>query len=339
MLLASPSEKQSRIIWAALTALAVATILALVAGVFWGLAKVVDLLSPVLWPLAIAAVVACLLSPLVNYFERRNVPRTRAILLVFTIACAVVLGVLASIVPQIVVETKDLADKIPQYSERLQKEASQFIAAPSQYLRHLFHKSEASAEAPQNPPPGPSPEATKQAMNKATDWFTSSLPKIGSWLWEHLLKIFSGFGLLAGLVLIPVYAFYFLLEQRVIQSRWKDYLPLKDSKAKDELAFVLDAISGYLIAFFRGQVLVAICDGVLYTIGFLCIGLSYAFLLGLAAAVLTMIPFLGAIVICVMALLLSFVQYGDWLHPVLVLAVFAVVQSLEALVISPKIMG
>jgi predicted PurR-regulated permease PerM len=52
-----------------------------------------------------------------------------------------------------------------------------------------------------------------------------------------------------------------------------------------------------------------------------------------------MIPFLGAIVICLTALTLAFVQYGDAAHPLMVLGVFAVVQTLEGLVISPKIMG
>jgi predicted PurR-regulated permease PerM len=52
-----------------------------------------------------------------------------------------------------------------------------------------------------------------------------------------------------------------------------------------------------------------------------------------------MIPFLGAIVTCILALIIALVQYSDWLHPVLVLAVFAVVQTLEGLVIQPKIMG
>jgi predicted PurR-regulated permease PerM len=66
--------------------------------------------------------------------------------------------------------------------------------------------------------------------------------------------------------------------------------------------------------------------------------LPYAVLLGAAAVLLTMIPFLGAITICFTALIIAFVQYGDWLHPALVLAVFAVVQSLEGLVISPRIM-
>jgi predicted PurR-regulated permease PerM len=359
--LQSPTEKQARVVWFALTALAVATILALVAAACWGLGKILDLFSPVLWPLAIAAVVACLLSPLVDIFERKKIRRVRAILLVFAIALAVVLGILASILPQIVVETKDLASKIPEYSEKAQKELTEFIAQPSAFLRNLFKKTAppnaAAAETPgdattTNPPaaastngtvqasPGaPSAAAKQAALTKATDWFTASLPKIGSWLWEHVLKIFSGFEFLAGAVLVPIYAFYFLLEQRRIENRWRDYLPLKDSRAKEELVFVLDAISGYLITFFRGQVLVAICNGVLYTIGFLIIGVNYAFLFGLAATLLTMIPFLGAIIICVTALLLAFVQYGDGLHPALVLLVFAVVQSLEALVISPKIMG
>jgi predicted PurR-regulated permease PerM len=138
---------------------------------------------------------------------------------------------------------------------------------------------------------------------------------------------------------VPVYTFYFLLEKRAIAGRWRDYLPLRDSRGKEETIFVLNAIGQYLVAYFRGQVLVAISDSILYTIGFLCIGINYAFLLGCAAVLLTMIPFLGAIVICIAALTLSFVQYGDWLHPVLVLGVFAVVQSLEGLFIQPRIMG
>ena len=162
---------------------------------------------------------------------------------------------------------------------------------------------------------------------------------MSSWLLKRIGKVASGFGLLAGLALIPVYAFYFLLEKRGIESHWREFLPLQDSRAKEEVVFILDAINGYLVAFFRGQVLVALCDAVLYTLGFLIIGVNYALLLGFAAVFLTMIPFLGAIVIGITALTLSFVQYGDWQHPALVLVVFAVVQALEGLFISPRIMG
>jgi predicted PurR-regulated permease PerM len=329
-----PTESQSRIIWFALTGLAVAAVVALIVAGVWGLGRVLDLLSPVLWPLAIAAVVACLLSPLVDFFERKNIPRARAILLVFVMAFALVLAVLASVIPQVVVETEQLAAKVPEYSSRLQTRINKFIARPPEFLRELMPRPQAVLVTAENPS-----GQENSALASAATWLTGSLPEMGSWLMGRIAKVASGFGLLAGLILIPVYAFYFLLEKRDIETRWKDYLPLHDSRAKDEVVFVLESIQQYLVAFFRGQVLVAICDAVLYTAGFLIVGVNYAFLLGFAAVLLTMIPFLGAIVICVTALTLSFVQYGDWQHPALVLAVFAVVQTLEGLVISPKIMG
>ena len=326
-----PTEKQSRLIWFALTALAVAAIALVLVAAVWGLGRVLDLLSPVLWPLAIAAVVACLLSPVVDFFERRKIPRGRAIILVFIMAAAVVIAVVASIIPQVAVETQQLARQVPEYSNRLQAWANDFIAHPPEILRRIFPKiSEAASPA----------DGTKDSpLASITTLLTGSLPEMGSWLLGQLAKIASGFGLLAGLVLIPVYAFYFLLEQRGIEKNWRTLLPLQASSVKEELVFVLDAISGYLVAFFRGQVLVAICDAVLYTIGFLVVGVDYAFLLGFAAVFLMMIPFIGAAVIAVMALILAFVQHGDWQHPALVLVVLAAVQAIEGLVISPKIMG
>jgi predicted PurR-regulated permease PerM len=169
--------------------------------------------------------------------------------------------------------------------------------APPSFLRHF-----------ESPPPAAGDAATpplNALLTSATDWLKENLPQIGTWLLRRMGKLASGFGLLAGLALVPVYAYYLLLEQRGIERRWRNYLPLGDSSAKNELVFVFEAISQYLVAFFRGQLLVAICDAVLYTIGFLIVGLNYAFLLGLSAVLLTMIPFLGALVICVTALLLS----------------------------------
>ena len=337
----SPTEKQARILWFALTGLALAAVIALIVAAVWGLGRVLDLLSPVLWPLAIAAVFACLLSPLVNFFERKKIPRGRSIVLVFIMAFALVLAVLASVIPQVVVETEQLAAKVPEYSQKLQTRVNAFIAQPPEFLRQFLPKPTIVAVTDTNAVPQVAAVAKPEntALASATTWLTGSLPEMGSWLLNRIAKVASGFGLLAGLVLIPVYAFYFLLEQRSIERHWKEYLPLQDSRAKDEAVFVLDSIKQYLVAFFRGQVLVALCDAVLYTIGFLIVGVNYAFLLGFAAVFLTMIPFLGAIVICLTALTLAFVQHGDWLHPALVLVVFAVVQGLEGLFISPKIMG
>jgi predicted PurR-regulated permease PerM len=330
MPLTTPTEQQSRIIWFALTGLAVAALLALMAGAVWGLGAIVELLSPVLWPLAIAAVVACLLSPVVDMLEGRRVPRAHAILLVFVFAFAVLLGVLAIVVPQVVMETAQLAAKVPEYSERLQDRINHLLAQPPDFLRHFLPPPAANASAASHPP--------NSALASATGWLTGNLPEMSTWLLKRVAGVASGFSLLTGLALVPVYAFYFLLEKSRIQSRWKHYLPLRDSSATRELVFVLEAISQLLVAFFRGQLLVAISDAVLYTAGFLLVGLNYALLLGFVAILLAMIPFLGAIMLCVTALTLALVQFGDWPHPVMVLGVFVVVQTLESVVISPKIM-
>jgi len=358
-----PTEKQARVIWLALTGLAIATLAALVAALIWGLGRALDVLAPVLWPLAIAGVIAYLLDPVVDLFEHKGLSRARAVVCVFGIALLVLAAVFGSVVPQIVRETRLLVVRVPAYAGKLQQRAEEWVNHPpaliQKLLKHEANPAEtADSTADTNAPPvilsadfttnslaaGTNSIARfggsidQQTLQSATGWLAEALPRIGRWLFGQVGRVASWFGFLAGLALVPVYAFYLLLEKRGIESSWTDYLPVMDSRFKDELVFVLRSINGYLIAFFRGQVLVALCDAVLYTLGFLIIGLPYAVLLGAAAVLLTMIPFLGAITICCTALIIAFVQYGDWLHPALVLAVFAVVQSLEGLVISPRIM-
>jgi predicted PurR-regulated permease PerM len=138
---------------------------------------------------------------------------------------------------------------------------------------------------------------------------------------------------------VPVFLFYFLLEKKGINSRWTDYLPIQESKAKTELVFILKSINDCMIVFFRGQVLVALCVGTLLAISYLVLGLNYAVLLGAVAAVLGIIPYIGAIISLVLALTVAAVQFGDWTHPLLVLAIAATVKMLEDFVIGPKIIG
>lgn len=358
-----PSTRQARLIWLALTGLAVAALVALVAALVWGLGQVVQILSPVLWPLAIGGVVAYLLDPVVDFLERKSIPRPRAIILVFSMALVLVATFFASVVPQLVSETRQLAARVPAYADRLQKRLEAWANHPPPLLKKLLEKENENASksesieptnstavfVPSNAPEisGTNTNSTgfkggaldRQTLETATGWLAKVLPEIGAWVVGQVGRVASWFGILAGLVLIPVYTFYFLLEKQAISSRWSDYLPMTDSGFKTELVFVLSSINNYLIAFFRGQVLVAICDGILYGIGFLIVGLPYALLIGVTAILLTMIPFLGAIVTCLGALIIALVQFGDWLHPLLVLIVFACVQALEGLVISPRIMG
>lgn len=358
-----PTSRQARLIWLAASGVAIAVLAALAAALIWGLGRIVQILSPVLWPLAIAGVLAYLLDPVVDFLERKSISRPRAIVLVFGLALLLIATFFSSIVPQLVTETRQLAARVPAYSDRLQHRLEYWANHPPALLEKLLEKETASLPNPQvpastnamgglvatnspelsgsgtNAPPPANRELDQRTLETATGWLAGILPDLGAWIFGQLGRVASWFGVLAGLALIPVYTFYFLLEKKGISSRWSDYLPLSDSRFKTELVFVLSSINNYLIAFFRGQVLVAICDGILYGIGFLIVGLPYALLIGVTAVFLTMIPFLGAIVTCVAALIIALVQFGDWMHPLLVLLVFGCVQTLEGLVISPRIMG
>jgi predicted PurR-regulated permease PerM len=364
-----PTPQQGRVIWFALTLLSAAVVCALVVGLVWGLGRILNLLSPVLWPLAIGGVLAYLLDPLVDLLVKRRIPRARAIVLVFATACVLVTGFFVSFVPQMVGEAREFAERVPAYSNKIRNRLDSWATNPPVVVQRLLATRDAfvfrtnapvdTLDVPRtdldpqhvgmtpagengatvSKPGGALSKISPEAFRSFTTWISNLLPGVGSWAADQVGRVTSWLGILIGLTLVPVYAFYFLLEKQGIQRQWTEYLPVRNSWFKEEIVFCLSSINDYLIVFFRSQVLVAICDGILYTLGFLIIGLPYAFLIGAIGTVLTMIPFIGAIVTCAAAIVVGFAATGSWQLPLLVLAVFGVVQTLEGFVISPKIMG
>lgn len=358
-----PTEKQAQVIWLALTGLAIATLAGLAVALVWGLGQVVGILSPVIWPLAIAGVISYLLDPLVDWFERRGLSRVKAVLSVFGIALLIFGAALGAIVPPLVTEMQQLAEKIPDYTAKLERRIEHFLENPSPLLRRFLKPDEPPVDNPAQPaatetnnaapasvtatnaPANPQtngksggPALGPNAVDSFSRWLSNASLEIASWVGVQARRIGSWLEFTAGMALVPFYAFYLLREKRKIRSHWMDYLPMADSKFKDELVFVLGSINDYLIAFFRGQVLVAIFNAVFYTIGFFAIGLPYALLLGASALLLTIIPFIGAMILLAVTLIISVMQFGDWTHPLLVLGVFAVTLTLENAVVSPRVM-
>src|SRR6266513_2795806 len=172
------------------------------------------------------------------------------------------------------------------------------------------------------------------------------LPTLADKIWNIIKKSIGGFlgvtGFLLSLIMVPIYLFFLLKQRPAIQSRWKDYLPLRQSRLKDEVAEVLLQINSYIIAYFRGQLLVCLVDGILIgaTLSFLPPpGLNFAVLIGCLVAILTMIPYLGIIVCWIPAVLIAVAQWGDFTHPLLVTLIFIVIQNLEGLFYAPRIVG
>ena len=169
------------------------------------------------------------------------------------------------------------------------------------------------------------------------------LPYISEKIWSLLKQSIGGFlgitGFLLSLVMVPIYLFFLLKESPAIEKRWREYLPLRNSPLKTEVASVLEQINKYVIAYFRGQLLVCLIDGTLIGTALYFTGLNFAPLIGVLVVVLTMIPYIGIILCWIPAVLIAAGQYGDWTHPLIVTAVFLIVQNLEAIFIAPRIVG
>jgi predicted PurR-regulated permease PerM len=171
-----------------------------------------------------------------------------------------------------------------------------------------------------------------------------ALPTMLEKFWDILKKSIGGFlgitGFLLSLILVPIYLFFLLNERPRIQQRWKEYLPLRASPFRDEVADVLSEINRYVTAYFRGQLLVCLVDGILIGV-ILTIypGLNFAPVIGVMVVILTMIPYIGIIICWIPAVLIAAFQWGDWTHPIIVTVIFIVIQNLEGIFYAPRIVG
>ena len=166
-----------------------------------------------------------------------------------------------------------------------------------------------------------------------------------SWLFTSYGKILGIFGIILGFAMVPIYLYYFLKESDSIQSGWQDYVPLKNSNFKTEVVETLREINGYLISFFRGQVLVAFIDGILVGIALTIYGLNYGLLIGVVMAMLGIIPFIGNILCLIPACIIAYFQkdipfgLSESGYALGVVIIFVVVQQINSLVTAPKIVG
>jgi predicted PurR-regulated permease PerM len=110
---------------------------------------------------------------------------------------------------------------------------------------------------------------------------------------------------------------------------------------------VLNEINGYLIAFFRGQLVVSLINGAITGLGLVAAGLEFGLLIGLGLCALGIIPYLGIAMCWIVSLVIASVQGGSWcvrhqpwwVFPLVISGVFVVVHNIDGLFVTPKIVG
>lgn len=336
------------------------------------LVKAISFLQPVLIPLAIAAVLAFLLEPVVRVLCART--RFSRTVVVLTLMAICVLSAVAAgvwIVPRAYQSTVRMVQDMPAFMRTAEARLFTIIEGAERRVNSFNKPAPTPLEAaptgggkPQPVKAGPADSPAPQALSKADlnkngkldegdirTWFSGQLPKLGDEAPELLqragsvlLKAFGGFmgafGVLLNAIIIPIYIFFLLTESRNIAKGWADFLPLKDSQFKQEVVSTIGEINGYLVAFFRGQLIVSSIDATLIASGlWLIIGLNFSVVIGLLVLVLTFIPYLGIMLCYIPAILIAIVQFGDFQHPLGVIAIMFGVQTLESTIIAPKIVG
>jgi predicted PurR-regulated permease PerM len=363
--------------WAALTALFVVLLIVVAGAVVYVGANLISFLQPILIPVAIAIILAYLLDPLVTMLCRRGMGRTWAISVIFASAFIALLGLVWWVVPTISEQSANFARELPGYTQTARDRIVDLVVRYNRTFGGTTHgKSGTSGlvnlllgtPPPHSATPTPTPSASPENFG-AVESIAPAPPKLSSaerqkveadvekmivymqhqlpaWsekVWNILKKSIGGFlgvaGFLLSLVMVPIYLFFLLKERPRIERRWKDYLPLRPSPLKDELADAISEINAYVIAYFRGQLLVCLVDGTLIGSTLTLLGLNFAPLIGLFVVILTMIPYIGIVICWVPAVLIAAFQWGDWTHPLIVTGIFILIQNLEGMFYAPRIVG
>ncbi len=273
------------------------------------------LLRPILTPFVSAAILAYMGSPLVEGLVRRRCPRLVAVLMVMLALSAVVLGVLAILLPLLYQQVEAFLGFIPRISDWLQNQALPFLsdrfgvtwALDAEHLRVFLqnHVSEAKVAAQKLLP---------------------SIGQGGRWLLASV----------ANAALIPVVLFYLLRDWPELVAAWRRLIPAPWQARVGALTADID---GVLAEFLRGQLLVMLLMAVFYSVGLWLVGLKFASPVGLLAGGLVFIPYVGMGVGLVLATLAGLLQYGDVMSLWPVWVVFFLGQMLEGMVVTPMVVG
>lgn len=291
-------------------------------AVFVALFLLIKRLSGVLLPFLVSFVIAYMLAPIVDFFQHKCRLKNRVLSVIVTLVLAVgiVVGAVAALTPAISREMTTLSKSAKEF-------AANFDA--DKYLPE--HASEQLTEFLSNT------DFTDILSNPEIQQTIKNLvPKLGSW-------ISSGLSTLAGLAVVFVcllYIIFLLIDYEKISKNWANYVP---ERYRHNIQTLMSDLDKHMNGYFRGQALIASIVGILFAIGFQIIGLPMGIAMGLIIGVFNLIPYMQALGIppCILLGLIQSAETGRpvWVIGLCITAVFVIVQSIQDLVLTPKIMG
>lgn len=274
-----------------------------------------DLLAPVLMPFVVATVIAYALHPAVEGMARRRIPRWLGAAVAIAVLMAIALAVSLMIVPVVTQQLPLLREQIPplleQFNAWLAPLAARLgvdVQIDVSLVRDLLRKVISGHEG----------DIMEQLL--------SSLRIGGS----------AVAAVLGNLVLMPIVAYYLLLDWTDLIGRIKRLVPPRWMHSTQSFMNETDAVLGQYL---RGQLLVMAVLAVLYTVGLSLVGLNLALPIGVFTGLAVFVPYLGFGVGMVLGLLAALLQFQGWLAVAMVGAVFMAGQIFESMYLTPRLLG
>jgi predicted PurR-regulated permease PerM len=319
------SPRQKRLVTGAISVIAAAVIVTAVVIFTMFVVRFFKNFGHVFLPFAVAGVLAMVLEPWFSWLQSRlKLPSGLAMVAVFASILLPVSLVLLFFGALLAGQLGDLLENIPEIWERF-----------SGWLQHHrprvegFFQYTAIGQAISESVKSPGGIAAR-----VMDYLASGAVSAGS-------GVARGVMLLLGWAILPVYlAFFLMIPKLRPESLTADNLPYLKPDTAEDVIYLVREFFNLVVVFFRGQLLVALIQGILFAIGFSLAGLQYGALLGLVLGFLNIIPYLGSMLGLAVCLPLAWFQLdGGLTLLVLVVVVFTVVQLIEGYLLTPRIMG
>ena len=287
-----------------------------------GVLMLLKRLSGVLLPFFLAWLIAYLIYPLVSFFQHKLRLKNRIISIFCALFTLSVIGSVAFylLVPPMIQEFLRVKDLLIEYFSTTHT-ASNVPTTLSEFIRqnidlHILEQ--------------------MFSQENILDALKVTVPKLWSLISESINLLFGFFTVF----LILLYIVFILLDYESISEGWAHLMPRKYRKT---VTGILNDVKDGMNRYFRGQALVALCVGILFSIGFLIIDFPLAIGLGLFIGALNMVPYLQIIgfVPTIMLAILKAADTGDnfWIIIASAAAVFIVVQIIQDGYLVPRIMG
>lgn len=290
----------------------------------WLLATFVGTFQDVLLPPVVAGILAMLVRPYYDWLLKCFRNRIAGALTIFFLTALVPLGLLLWLTVTFIAQQLTLLiDEMPNMINAMQEAAR--VHWPQ--ITTLLEKHGMSA-------------GLDGLVEDPGQMVTEALRSGFGQMMQSAAQVSQSIASMLAWAVLPVYLAFFLMARPFETKQVGEFLPFLKEETRNDVIYLFEQFISILLTFFRGQILIALAQGVLFAIGFTLVGLPYGFMIGMLLGILNIIPYLGSIAGLGVALPLAyFGDGGGILRTVLVLVVFGVVQAIEGYILTPRIMG